>query len=419
MIYAISLSSCRPLWSQSCNLSVWCSACTLIEIESTHEHTLLTMPILFTDFCTLLSDLESLSTRHPPLPHARREHLSRHTIAQWFRKHKVSIDSTDVNAVVILSSLLPTRRTDRVYNIQALSLSRLLRRCLSLGRGRWQQLEQWKTPGRGDLGDCVERVQIEAENAIPLNPVTLDEVDETLGNIAKACRFSAPSVREGPTSGNPGNAEALSRIYLRLQSRETKWFTRMILKDYGSLNLKEGMVLSCLDSRLPAMLKAQDSFESAVESLRSLAEGSSAQGGKDESTNPMPKIGTKIGRPTYMKGRSIKDAVQMIHGRTMSVERKYDGEYCQIHIDLSKGEQCIQIFSKSGKDSTKDKVGLHKQIRDSLRLGQADCGFSKYCILEGEMVVWSDKDKRIKGFHKIRKHVSRSGSYLGTALDSP
>lgn len=382
------------------------------------------MPILFLDFCTLLSDLDSFCTRHPPLPDARREELNRRTIAQWFRKHKVFIDSTDVNAVVILSSLFPVRRTDRVYNIQALSLSRLLRRCLSLGRGRWQQLEQWRTPGRGDLGDCVERVQREAENPLPFNPVTLDEVDETLENIAKACRFSAPSVREGFINCDLDKSKALRPIYMRLQSRETKWLTRMILKDYGSLDLKEGMVLRCLDSRLPAMVKAQDSFESAVNSLRNLkmhgppVEGKSVQGGKGNSAGPVPRIGTKVGRTVYLKGRSINHAIQMIHGRKMSVERKYDGEYCQVHIDLSKGEQCIQIFSKTGKDSTKDKVGLHKQIKDSLRLGQADCGFSKYCILEGEMVVWSDKDNRIAGFHKIRKHVSRSGSFMGTALDS-
>lgn len=380
--------------------------------------------MLFTDFCTLLQDLESFGTRHPPLPQARREELNRQAIAQWFRKHNVVIDSADVDAVVILSSVFPARRTDRVYNIQPPSLSRLLRRCLSLGRGRWQQLEQWKIPGRGDLGDCVERVQREAENALPFNLVTLEEVDETLENIAKACRFSAPSVRAGLIGHDLDKAEVLRSIYLRLQSREAKWFTRMILKDYGCLDLNEGMVLNCLDSRLPAMVKAQDSFESAVNSLRGVqmhgppVEGKTVQEAKSKSTGPVPRIGTKVGRAVYLKGRSINQAVQMIHGRTMSVERKYDGEYCQVHIDLSKGEQCIQIFSKTGKDSTQDKVGLHKPIKDSLRLGQADCGFSKHCIVEGEMVVWSDKDNCIAGFHKIRKHVSRSGSFLGTALDS-
>ncbi|EMR63660.1 putative atp-dependent dna ligase domain-containing protein [Eutypa lata UCREL1] len=49
----------------------------------------------------------------------------------------------------------------------------------------------------------------------------------------------------------------------------------------------------------------------------------------------------------------------MVKGRNISVEQKMDGEYCQIHIDISKGSDCIQIFSKSGKDSTNDRASLH------------------------------------------------------------
>lgn len=120
----------------------------------------------------------------------------------------------------------------------------------------------------------------------------------------------------------------------------------------------------------------------------------------------------------------------------MSCEEKLDGEYCQIHIDLSKGRDCIQIFSKSGKDSTMDRTGLHDSIRRSLQLGQLACPIKKGCILEGELVVYSDKvsltgmsaanlnfllteqDAKILDFHKIRKYVSRSGTFIGVDQDS-
>jgi DNA ligase-4 len=103
----------------------------------------------------------------------------------------------------------------------------------------------------------------------------------------------------------------------------------------------------------------------------------------------------------------------------VSVERKYDGEYCQIHIDLNKDRHCIKIFSKSGKNSTIDRIGLHAgALRDSLKLDTADCKIKKQCILEGELLVWSDDDERIEPFHKIRKHVKRSGRFIGTARDS-
>lgn len=53
----------------------------------------------------------------------------------------------------------------------------------------------------------------------------------------------------------------------------------------------------------------------------------------------------------------MKHCLQMCKG-LMSVEAKVDGEYCQIHVDVSKGRRGIQIFSKSGKDSTEDRAGL-------------------------------------------------------------
>ncbi|KAH8727374.1 hypothetical protein GQ44DRAFT_725266 [Phaeosphaeriaceae sp. PMI808] len=121
----------------------------------------------------------------------------------------------------------------------------------------------------------------------------------------------------------------------------------------------------------------------------------------------------------FQKFLPIKHCSQLAKGRRLSVERKYDGEYCQVHIDLSKGKKCIKIFSKSGRDSTDDRIGLHDVVRDCLRLESAECKIKKQCILEGELLVWNDDKERIEPFHKIRKHVSRSGRYLGTRADSP
>ena len=386
------------------------------------------MPLLFKNLCDLLSAIESYSFRRPPLPPTTRVKLYLETITQWFRYHKISVDSSDVDPVVLLSALLPARRTDRIYGIQAQSLSRILRRCLSLGEGRWQQLEHWKSPGQGDLGECVERVQRQAEFPVPLpaNEVTLEEVDRFLASIARNNRFSAPSVRGHESNRSPINMiESLQQLYHRLQSREAKWLTRMILKEYPGLELQETMLLRCLDIRLPAMMKNQDSFESAIDSLRNRKISAEADPhGDGQLIGPqtidmvMPKLGTKVGRANYLKGRSVRQVVSMVTGRLMSIERKYDGEYCQVHVDLSKRESPIQIFSKSGKDSTKDREKLHQSIMKSLKIGSEDCGFRKGCILEGEMVVWSDTGNNILPFCKLRKHVSRSGSFLGAAVDS-
>ena len=51
------------------------------------------------------------------------------------------------------------------------------------------------------------------------------------------------------------------------------------------------------------------------------------------------------------------------------IERKYDGEYCEVHIDLSKGSEWLTIFSKSGKDSTSDRIALESILSKCLQLG--------------------------------------------------
>ncbi|KAH7110965.1 hypothetical protein EDB81DRAFT_831389 [Dactylonectria macrodidyma] len=123
-------------------------------------------------------------------------------------------------------------------------------------------------------------------------------------------------------------------------------------------------------------------------------------------------------RATYEKARSIRHCCQLAGPRRMSVERKYDGEYCQIHIDLNKSGAGIKIFSKSGRDSTSDRMGIHRALRNSLELDTAGCKIKKRCILEGELLVWND-DGRIEPFYKIRRHVKRAGRFLGAARDSP
>jgi DNA ligase-4 len=58
--------------------------------------------------------------------------------------------------------------------------------------------------------------------------------------------------------------------------------------------------------------------------------------------NLRPKIGVMVTQATHAKARTITHCCQMAGSRRMSVERKYDGEYCQIHIDLSKDNDFLQ-----------------------------------------------------------------------------
>ncbi|KAF5724053.1 DNA ligase 4 [Fusarium mundagurra] len=249
------------------------------------------MPLPFSLVCELLeqSFLLSLSKKS-----------CSNTVTKWFTRHRNYIDAHDTDLPALLSTLLPEKRTDRVYCIQSARLERIIGRAYLLGSSRIKELAQYRQPGSGvDLADCVFRI-----------------------------------------------------------------------------------------------LTVTDDFATAITSLQAIRGRLLPNSGRKTPREQImgtvkPQLGVKIGRQPWVKGRSIKHCLDMGHGR-MSVEEKIDGEYCQIHVDPSKGDKCIQIFSKSGKDSTEDRAALHGIILESLKIGLPDARVKKACILEGELVVYDD-----------------------------
>ncbi|KAK4177582.1 hypothetical protein QBC36DRAFT_300093 [Triangularia setosa] len=374
------------------------------------------MPFLFSYVCDLLQKLEDNQSKRSAVktPAA--------IIQDWFQCHKGLLHRDDFDTAALLSTLLPDKRTDRVYNIREKKLQILIGRGLILGRSRIAQLGRWTRPEAGvGLAECVEGILNETPNPVPIKEVTVEEIDGLLHSIAAACRFSSRSVRSSGMSSSDGTLVgqelAVGEAYRRLPARDAKWLTRMILKNYEPVVIDPGTVYRCIHPLLPAILKVQDDIAVAGAILDKQRRERTVTGKNELAQYLKPTLGVKTGRQTWLKGRSIKHCLEMVRGR-ISCEEKLDGEYCQIHIDLSKGKNCIQIFSKGGKDSTSDRFKLHDAIRESLQLDKPTCPITKGCILEGELVVYSDKEHRILDFHKIRKHVSRSGSFIGTAQDS-
>ncbi|KAJ5626593.1 hypothetical protein N7528_004020 [Penicillium herquei] len=373
----------------------------------------------------LLSSLED--NRIVKATSARKDEPDFETISKWVARNSSHINHPDTDKLVLLSCMFPEKRPDRVFWLQAASLARVIGRCLGLGSSRLSELEEWKKPGGPDLGQCVQNVMCQAENDIPPGrEVLVEEIDEALGLIASRCRFSGPQVRRQHTSVDVDTM--LSPIYRRLSSRDAKWLTRMILKSYLPVSLPEKFTLAKIHFLLPHLLQFQNTFEGALQMLQSdpvchfppRPDPRSAAGFCAIALDHLrPRTGIKIGRPEYLKARSIKNCVQMVDGRRMSIERKYDGEYCQIHIDLTNTQNQIQIFSKSGKDSTADRSGIMTTLGESLQIGTSERKFTQRCILEGELIVYSDRREGIADFHKLRKFLSRSGTFIGVDSDSP
>ena len=388
------------------------------------------MPFPFPEICVLLSRLEDIELRDPPFLNAADKSAQIKGVTEsWFKSHRRAINELNINdAVALLSALLPERRTDRVYNIQAERLCRILSRCLSLSAARTKDLHAYKQPSFGDLGACVERVL--SSGGPPGHPsVKLNEVDEILELQAGRSRFSEPGRSRLPPRSCEARDNVVGNIFKRLNPTEGKWLVRIMLKDLSPVRVNEVLVLKSFHFLLPDLLRFQDNFDAVVSLLKgplqSYPENPDPRSQdlfrQQASELLKPVVGVKVGRPAFNKARSIDRCMKMLGGEQWVLERKYDGEYCEVHVDLSRSPQaseCIVIFSKSGKNSTADRKGLHQTLVECLRLGQPDSRIKREAILFGEMVAYSDTEQHILPFEHIRKHITRSGVSLGTDEDS-
>lgn len=203
--------------------------------------------------------------------------------------------------------------------------------------------------------------------------VSIEDINHTLLILASRCRFSSPAIRvyaKDDADRSKDSTSLLGSLYSRLRARESKWLTRLILKTYAPLFLPESFIYRVYHYLLPGLLKIQNNYRAALHLLTSLRNDAPApQASGIASTlevrlqNLRPLIGVKVGSQYFMTARSIKNCVDMARNRRMSIEKKYDGEYFQLHINMSKsGRSRIKIFSKSGKDSTTDRAGAHRYV---------------------------------------------------------
>lgn len=179
-------------------------------------------------------------------------------------------------------------------------------------------------------------------------------------------KWSSPAIRASEATCSFAESPArgiLETIYRRLSARDAKWFTRLILKDFQPLVFDAYQVYHSCDPILPSILKIREDFTIAIETIQRLRKDRrsldprTAYIDRASLARIKPQLSTKVGRQLWFKARSIKHCISMCTG-LMSVEAKVDGEYCQIHVDVSKGRRGVQIFSKSGKDSTEDRKRL-------------------------------------------------------------
>jgi DNA ligase 4 len=101
--------------------------------------------------------------------------------------------------------------------------------------------------------------------------------------------------------------------------------------------MPETVAMQSFSFLLTGLLAFQNSFEAAVELLQRptirrmparVAKDVEGQLRRTAVKEPIPQVGTMISRPKHEKARGIGHCCQLVGWVWMSVERKYDGEYC-------------------------------------------------------------------------------------------
>ncbi len=272
------------------------------------------MPFPFVYVCDLLQELERLFTRDVPLlPGHHREELREKT-SRWFRRHYRRLDEQGTDFRAVLSMFQPQNMTDRVYGVDASRLESIIARALNLTQAQYFSLQKWRSePINGDLAvrvcqvmENMQGVSNEMKNlrvilgshwfsvifyarVIPTmiskpwltweqippraqsNEVTVEQIDQALLQIAAFNKESSPEIRSlAQTWDDADYVTLLGDLYQKLQAREAKWLTRIILKDHAPLQFPETLELSASSghSHLPRCLnvsiKLQELSASAV-----------------------------------------------------------------------------------------------------------------------------------------------------------
>ncbi|KAF8460652.1 hypothetical protein BDZ91DRAFT_798733 [Kalaharituber pfeilii] len=372
------------------------------------------MGFQFAHLVDLLEPLFDLTIKSPPPKPSVLHTQYTSLITSWFTYHRPLFSSSRFQPIALFSLLFPELRCDRVYALREDSLVKVIARCLGLGVTRHRQLSNWRREADGDLGEMVFRIMKQAENPTPAEgeEVTCEEIEIALEELAGRSPFSSQNKRNHSRVRRQAH-EILGPIFLRLSSRESKWLTRAILKNYLPVVLPERLTMYVYHFLLPHLFAFQNDLRRAVELLetplfkmfppsppekdaKSLLDGAAKL--------VRPEVGVRVKKVGFVKARSCKNAAVMAKGARMSMERKYDG-----------GKDWIKIFSKSGRDSTQGRAAVHGMVREALKiLKPEERGFKKQCILEGELM-----EKRILEYYNIRSHVNRSGFFLGTSADDP
>ncbi|SGY45760.1 BQ5605_C001g00336 [Microbotryum silenes-dioicae] len=356
-------------------------------------------PIPFRGLCGLIDELAKVPARPTHTRRATKDESKRQSIVRrWIQDHKdgtapwLSERMPPGTIVLWFRMMYPEEGVRRRYSIGDTTMAAWLADYLDLRKELRDELSgEWSRPDRERRAGVTGCLGLKISQSWPMNPrsstpLTLGRIDELLDELAAKAGTSADRVRSlySSTSRTRNRDEILRELFDPLTEREASIMVQIILQDMSPIfyplpTTSSTAALLKYNARAHERLTAQDAMalwhermpdlyrikadidEAATEVERALRCG-------EEPQKFQPRLGIPILVPRTNKPQACEDACRCLSGRT-AVETKYDGERVQAHIDLSLPiERQVQIFSKSCRDSTKDRYRLIPIIRASLGL---------------------------------------------------
>ncbi|KAF7370772.1 DNA ligase [Mycena sanguinolenta] len=350
------------------------------------------------------------------------------TLNNWIKTLRAKFAPLPPNTTAIVFRLLfPEEDTRRKYDMQETRLAAALADCFGTSA---TPLRQWAAEASsGCLGQEVLKF-LNKTSSYPadyISPLSISEVDNLLEELAAHSGYSDVSVRSIATRRS--KTTILRTLYRSLSALDASFLTQIILKDLRPLlyPLSEAhytVALKSFNSVSVTELSKEDAMK-AWDPTGQMLRNYRVRCGLDDAAAAFdtgivgtiaPRIGIPIAIPKSEKGRGCLHALEILQASTeIWAETKYDGERAQIHVQIfDNGRSRITIFSKSKRDSTMDRYGVHSVIREALGLPEeAGLGFSsskvkKEVILDAEMVAWqADKIDEFWRIHALVAHTAR------------
>ncbi|KZT07561.1 uncharacterized protein LAESUDRAFT_115651 [Laetiporus sulphureus 93-53] len=339
-------------------------------------------------------------------------------------------------AAIVFRLLFPEEDVRRKYGLQETRLAQSISKVLGISKNtgaRGNGLVNWDGDNSiGCLGLEVQKI-LEESSTITEGTLSIAKVDALLSELAATCAFSSPSVRRPHSSVADSSAlprpksNVLRALYTALSPVEAGVVTQIILKDlrpmlypippdqthytasllsYNSnaltqLTKFDAMREWDLSKRMLATYRVRAYLDEAAQLYETLSTA-------DEVDIVLkPLVGVPVQIPKCTKGQGCAQALHVLRtSKKVWAETKYDGERAQIHVEIINGEARITIYSKSGRESTQDRVAIHETILDALGIGTTCCKVKTNAILEAEMVAFSDSLDRVDEFWRIRSIIA-------------